>query len=787
MFKMKITLGKKIAGGFGVVLIVLIAVVFLNYEGVGDILKDSQQVIYGNQLMGFFVQKEIDHLNWAGKVNALLTDDSVVALDVETDEKKCELGKWLIAEGRRKAEKQIPTLAGLFKALENAHKNLHQSAVKINEVFKPADTKLPAKMVKFEVELLEWVARIQDALANEQTSLGVATDPSDSELGKWLRSTKEGLLFKSAGKDIKELWNRLLDQHSDLLETAVLIEENLGGFDQLNKARQAKEQITAEWSDINDELFAMIQKAKMEIVEPARTAAIESGNLSEVVQWREIEAAMEFNFKETLLSASLAVAKISKEDALMLPQILEDNRQKINSSLSSWKQLVKNNPLLIQVTADFEKQTGKWIVGGLRYVQALMDEANAQATIDDATYIFEKETLTKLKESLHSLRSLQKYADDAISGMKKANEIYAAVTVPALESFRKILNQIKKEERGHIASDNIIFETARKVRRNVSIAGFAAIVCGILVAMFITRGISGILRRFSSEIDEGAQQVTVASAQIAATSQSLAERSSHQASALEETAASIEKIVAKTRQNAEHSHTAESVMRDTKSIVRTANNTMDLLEDSMAKISSASNEMSGIIKTIDEIAFQTNLLALNAAVEAARAGEAGTGFAVVADEVRNLAMRSANAARDTSDLIVNTTKMITDGTDLVKKTNTDFNNVEESILNVSELVNAISLASDDQARGLNQINGAVSEIDQSTRDNAASTEESASAAEELHAQAERMKKSVEYLKAMIEGKGNGGEPIQTKQVTELINQAESQLPAAVPVDEFADF
>jgi len=156
-----------------------------------------------------------------------------------------------------------------------------------------------------------------------------------------------------------------------------------------------------------------------------------------------------------------------------------------------------------------------------------------------------------------------------------------------------------------------------------------------------------------------------------------------------------------------------------------------------------------IIKTIDEIAFQTNLLALNAAVEAARAGEDGAGFAVVADEVRNLAMRAADAARNTADLIEGTVKKINEGGGLVGTTNEAFTKVAESASKVGELVGEIAAASNEQAEGIGQVNTVVTEMDNIVQRNAANAEESASASEEMSAQAEQMKDFVEELVALV--------------------------------------
>jgi len=186
-------------------------------------------------------------------------------------------------------------------------------------------------------------------------------------------------------------------------------------------------------------------------------------------------------------------------------------------------------------------------------------------------------------------------------------------------------------------------------------------------------------------------------------------------------------------------------------VVAQAKDSMSQMCRSMDDITKASEDTSKIIKTIDEIAFQTNLLALNAAVEAARAGEAGAGFAVVADEVRNLAMRAADAARNTANLIEETVKKVKGGSALMSSTNSAFGQVSDSADKVADLVGEIAAASKEQAQGVEQVNKAVSEMDKVTQQNAASAEESASASEEMSAQAETMKAMVNDLLAMIGG------------------------------------
>ncbi len=266
--------------------------------------------------------------------------------------------------------------------------------------------------------------------------------------------------------------------------------------------------------------------------------------------------------------------------------------------------------------------------------------------------------------------------------------------------------------------------------------------------------ISKPLNRIIEAMKDGAEQVASASLQVSSASHQLAEGSSQQAASIEETSSSLEEMSSMTNQNADNAGQADHLMREADQIIGQANQSMTELTESMHEISKASEQTSKIIKTIDEIAFQTNLLALNAAVEAARAGEAGAGFAVVADEVRNLAMRAAEAAKDTSGLIEGTVTKINGGMDIVTRTSEAFSQVAESASKVSELISEINAASREQAEGVGQINTAVSEMDRVTQQNAASAEESASAAEQMSAQAREMQVVIDELSALVGGHQN---------------------------------
>ena len=288
----------------------------------------------------------------------------------------------------------------------------------------------------------------------------------------------------------------------------------------------------------------------------------------------------------------------------------------------------------------------------------------------------------------------------------------------------------------------------------IKILLLAAIGCLVLIiplATIFAASLTKPLQRVVDGLSQGADQVSAASSEVSSASQSLAAGASQQAASLEETTASLEEMAAMTKQNADNAGQTTAMMGEAGRIVANVDKHMGDMVAAIEEITRFSQETGKIIKTIDEIAFQTNLLALNAAVEAARAGEAGAGFAVVADEVRNLALRAAEAAKNTGDLIQNTVAAVSKGNELTQQTRAAFGENARIASQIGGLVEEIAAASHEQAQGIEQINTAVSEMDRVTQQNAAGAEESASSAEEMNAQAEQMKRFVGRLVTMVGG------------------------------------
>jgi len=276
-----------------------------------------------------------------------------------------------------------------------------------------------------------------------------------------------------------------------------------------------------------------------------------------------------------------------------------------------------------------------------------------------------------------------------------------------------------------------------------------AFTIAILLATLIIRSITRSITASVTSIRDGAMQITSASDQVASSSSSLAQGASEQASSVEEVSATLEESTAINTQNTDNARQADILAKNANDSARAGYEKGEQLSHSMHAITESAAKISGIIKTIDQIAFQTNLLALNAAVEAARAGEHGLGFAVVADEVRNLAQRAASAAKETSDIIEEVVGQIKEGNQIALATHTSFQEIVEQSKKVSDLIGEIAIAGKEQAEGMTQINQAMGQVDQVTQQVAANSEEAAAAAEELNAQATSMMETVRILAKMV--------------------------------------
>lgn len=597
------TIGRKIAVGFGCVVVALISLAGWSIYGVAGIVESAEEVIDGNKLRGEMTQRELDHLNWTCGVNDLLTDANVTTLKVQTDPHKCAFGQWYYGEGRKHAETLVPAIQQDLRDIEECHTMLHESATEIGETFQQADLGLSATLANRKCDHLAWTHRVKDVFLNSGLDkVDVQMDPTKCKLGEWLYSN-----------DVRAL--RMKD----------------ADFDRICASIEA----------------------------PHKALHESAGKINELLATGDRNDAIEFFREKTAAFADATCARIDE---------------------------------------------------------------------------------------------MIRWNDRRVASMEAAQRIYAVKTKPALAKIQHLLSNIRTSVRDNITTDEAMLANAATTRTGVVAVAMAAIIAAVLIAIGIVVTTKRILSRIALTLGDGAAQVNDAASQVASASQQLADGATEQASALEETSASLEEMAAMTRTNAENAKRANELSNEAKVAAVEGDQTMKQLNAAMNGINESSEKVNNIIKVIEEIAFQTNLLALNAAVEAARAGEHGKGFAVVAEEVRNLAKRAAEAARESTSLIQESVVRARQGCDVAGGVGGALATIVSSVGEATQLIDSITQASGEQAKGVDHISSAVSQIDKGTQQTASGTEEAASAAEELAAQAESVKEMVDELRSLIFGR-----------------------------------
>ncbi len=326
-----------------------------------------------------------------------------------------------------------------------------------------------------------------------------------------------------------------------------------------------------------------------------------------------------------------------------------------------------------------------------------------------------------------------------------------------MERFDPIAEEMTGKLEVIVQQVNREFETAlgemESAARTSKLVGAAAAIVGILLGVGIAFYIASDTRRrmtfISQNLGGSSTQVNGAARQLSSASQDLASASTEQASALEETSATIEQIASMTKMNADNTGQAKRLADESYSQVRESETSIKDLVEGMRSIRASAESIGKIMKTIEEISFQTNLLALNAAVEAARAGEHGKGFAVVAEEVRGLAQRASASAKETAELIARSNTATAEGEHRVQTLVASFGSQLEIIKKLTGLVNEISSASEEQAKGVEQVNVAIQQMNGVTQQNASTSEQAAAASEELSAQAHSLQDIVGELSALV--------------------------------------
>ncbi|MGZ5201402.1 MAG: methyl-accepting chemotaxis protein [Telluria sp.] len=440
---------------------------------------------------------------------------------------------------------------------------------------------------------------------------------------------------------------------------------------------------------------------------------------------------------------------------------------------------------LVQFFADNAKQTTSATAAVVKELEPLLLEdsekqAFAKAVQIRKTYLSSRDEVMKLKAAGN--------IDEANALLDKTYLPAAAAYLPAAAAYQGVLHEFVAQQRHTV--DQLatqIVDLKEQSRRMVVVLATLCVAFGIACSIWLTRSITvpvraavdaaervaagdlsgqlevhtqdevgqllralrdmnGKLLKLVGEIRTGSDSIATASAEIAAGNLDLSARTEQQASSLGETAASVEQLTATVAHNADNARQANQLAESASEVANRGGMVVSQVVDTMASINASSKKIVDIIGVIDGIAFQTNILALNAAVEAARAGEQGRGFAVVATEVRSLAQRSAAAAKEIKDLIVDSVAKVDDGSRLVDQAGSTMEEIVGSVRRVTDIIGEITAATEEQTAGLGRINEAVGQMDEVTQQNASLVEEAAAASASMQEQAGQLATVVSQFK-----------------------------------------
>ena len=611
-----------------------------------------------------------------------------------------------------------------IKALADSDTELYENMLIPTEQMSQINQNFLRQRVQIRQALLTDDQEVIDTQLSKIAALRQESDVLDTEFEAKILSDEMHQLFNEY-KSTKEAYRPQLDKVITLIENG------------------RKEEAIALLADDGD--AGMAAFAEMEAIENVLAGKVADGD--------EKAAANSAQASSVMLVTIIVMAVVfvlSIVIGIVIANIVSKPVKKIADGAAK---LAKGETDIDDIGYDSKDEVGQMILCFDQVVQAV------KALVTDANQLVQYAVAGDL-----SVRTdISKHQGDYKKIVEGINQTLDAITAPIQESAQVLeemaKGNLKVSVKGDYQGDHALIKNALNATIT-NLKGYIDEIAGVLgevakgnlvvgidseyMGDFIAlkdsiNGIVGSLNEIMQEINISADQVASGTQQVSGGSQEISQGAAEQASAIEELTASVTQIAEQTKLNAGSASEANTLTNGAKDNAEQGNEQMKAMQQAMADINESSGNISKIIKVIDDIAFQTNILALNAAVEAARAGVHGKGFAVVAEEVRNLAARSANAAKETTDLIEGSIRKTEAGTKIADETASALINIVSGVEKAAQLVGEIASASNEQASAIAQVNNGIEQMSQVVQTNSATSEEAAAAAEELSSQAEMLK------------------------------------------------